>query len=257
MKPTVTVFALWLTLVGVRAWAGSANTNDSASATVPQQSMLTMGGIVTTPERKALPLFEGSSLPTPLMQHSRWTLPETPLPTNYLSATRLLFEQGLADPRGCDYRVIEIGTGNVWSGDGGVVETHGWVLPGRPPPHFAVCWNGLVYPVVGVGTNADLEADVANLGTNGFTTWYSAIPEGMSVSQGSLLGLKGCLLLRLGRIDLAARYWQAQVQRSQEFRNAIWSGMTATNSPTGSNEIKLPDTGALPRFGNRMGMGDV
>lgn len=96
----------------------------------------------------------------------------------------------MADPRGCSYREIEVGIGNVWSGDGGVVSTHGWVLPSRGDQRFAVCWNGLVYPAVSVGTNADLEADVTMLETNGFTTWYSALPEGMSVSQGSLLGLK-------------------------------------------------------------------
>ena len=47
-------------------------------------------------------------------------------------ASATLFEQGLADPRGCDYRAIEIAIGSVWSGDEGVATTHGWVLPARP-----------------------------------------------------------------------------------------------------------------------------
>ena len=180
------------------------------------------------------------------MQRSRWTFPETKLPTNYVSATRLLFEQGLADPRDCTYRAIEVGVGNVWGGDGGVVKTHGWVLPGSQSAHFAVCWNGLVYPVVSVGTNADLEADVANLMTNRLARWHSAILEEASVSEKSLLGIKGCLLLRLGRIDLAARYWQVQVRYAQEYRNARSSAMWLPGMPAGllatNGEVKLPDS---------------
>ena len=44
------------------------------------------------------------------------------------SASALLFEQGLADPRGCEYCSIEIGDGSLWSGR--LMETHGWVMPG-------------------------------------------------------------------------------------------------------------------------------
>lgn len=202
--------------------------------------MLTMGGNVTTPRRKASLPFNGTSLPVPPMQHSRWQIPQPQLPTNYLSATRLLFEQGLADPRDCDYRTIEVGTGDVWAGDGGVVETHGWILPGKQKQHFAICWNGLVYPVVSAGTKADLEADVTGMVTNGMVTWRSVIPEGLAVSPQSMLGIKGCLLLRLGRIDLATRYWQAQMQRGQDFQNAMWSRGRPAAAPATNSEIKLP-----------------
>ena len=244
MKSAVACFALGLALASSEpaAGAGVTNTTAAAAATVPARSMLGMGGITITPERKASPLFTGSSLPRPPRQESRWTVPETQLPTNYISATRLLFEQGLADPRGCDYRVIEVGTGNVWNGDGGMVETHGWVLPGRSAERFAVCWNGLVYPVVSAGTNADLAADVAGLETNGLATWRSVIPEGMTVSPSSLLGLKGCLLLRLGRGDLAARYWQAEIKRGQDFQNAMWSQVRLANPAATNAAGKLPDT---------------
>ena len=78
--------------------------------------MLTMGGIVTTPERKASPIFTGKALPQPPQQHSVWSAPNSNLPTNYLTATDLLFEQGFADPRGCKYQEIEVGTGGVWAG---------------------------------------------------------------------------------------------------------------------------------------------
>ena len=214
MKKPARFFAVLVLLpVMVRAGADPADTNATAAQTVPQQSMLTMGGIVTTPERKVTPRFTGKSLPVPPKQHSAWTAPATALPSNYVSATRALFEEGLADPRDCEYRQIEVGTGNVWTGDAGVVATHGWVLPDTNSGLFAICWNGLVYPVAGIGTNADLRADVANLITNGGSTWYSAIPEPMSISQSSLLGIKGCLLWRLGLGDLAADYWRAQIRQ--------------------------------------------
>ena len=239
MKTSTVALGLWFAIASFEALAGTVPATNSTASVVPQRSMLTMGGIVTTPERKASPLFSGNELPPPPRQKDKWATPMSSLPTNYVSATALLFEQGLANPRDCDYREIEVGTGSPWSGDGGVVNTHGWLLPNQGGQQFAVCWNGLVYPTAGVGTNADLEADVAQIETNGLATWYSAIPEAMSVSQVGLLGVKGCLLLRLGRVDLATRYWQAQVRREQEYREAMWSRGAASSSST--NGVKLPD----------------
>ena len=64
------------------------------------------------------------------MQKSAWVSPPSELPQAFVSATKTLFDQGLADPRGCEYREIEVPVGEPWSGDGGVIKTHGWVLPG-------------------------------------------------------------------------------------------------------------------------------
>ena len=219
----------------------AAVTNPVPGKVVPARSMLTMGGIATTPERKASPLFTGKQLPLPPRQKSAWPPPRSSLPTNYVSATALLFEHGLADPRGCDYRNIEVGTGDVWSGDGGVIETHGWVLPGRAEPRFAVCWNGLVYPLVSLGTNANLEADVAMMTTNGLTSWRAAIPEAMGVSVNTLQGIRGCLLLRLGREGLATEYWLSETQRGANYRNEMMQGLFRTNGSITSKEIKLPE----------------
>src|ERR1035438_3559311 len=163
------------------------STNEPAPVTVPSRSTLGMGGIVTTPEHKATPPFHGTNLPSPPKQNSAWNAPATSLPSNYLSATTTLFEQGLADPRGCEYREIEVGTGSVWQGDGGVVRTHGWVLPETNSGNFAVCWNGLVYPVVSVGSKVDLTADVASLVTNGFGSRMRPTAEGAFISPTSLL----------------------------------------------------------------------
>ncbi len=53
----------------------------------------------------------------------------TTLPAFLMNASAALIEKGLTDPRGCDYRAIEIGIVSVWSGDGDVARTRGWVLP--------------------------------------------------------------------------------------------------------------------------------
>src|SRR5437899_2410856 len=75
--------------------------------------------------------FTGASAPEPPRQKAPWTPPqsEAQLPANLISATTRLFEQGLADPRGTDYREIEIMIGRAW-GKEFTVKTHGWVLPG-------------------------------------------------------------------------------------------------------------------------------
>ena len=79
-----------------------AQTDSVPPSVVPARSMLTMGGIRTTPERRASPLFSGKELPRPPQQDAAWSSPDADLPANYVSATQLLFEQGLADPRGCE-----------------------------------------------------------------------------------------------------------------------------------------------------------
>ena len=114
MKELVRLLAV-LVLLPFMAQAGAdpADTNTPATQTVPQRSMLGIGGITTTPERKATPRFIGKTLPIPPKQHSAWTAPTTVLPSNYVSATSALFERGLADPRDCEYREIEVGTGSV------------------------------------------------------------------------------------------------------------------------------------------------
>lgn len=170
--------------------------------------------------------FPDTKLPEPPRQKQPWTPPTTELPKLLVTATAVLFEVGLADPRSCDYRVIEVAIGSCWNGGGGVVRTHGWVLPAEKDgkEHFAVCWNGLVYPLVWAGAKADLKADVRaavtadeewrakhekNHGKNDFYRFRHAWAEGKSVSHEDLLPVKTCLLLRLGEEKLAAKVWTA------------------------------------------------
>jgi hypothetical protein len=61
--------------------------------------------------------FAGDSIPEPPQQKSSWASPQTQLPANLISATTRLFEQGLADPRGMEYREIEIDLGRAWGSE--------------------------------------------------------------------------------------------------------------------------------------------
>lgn len=171
--------------------------------------------------------FATGNLPEPPQQHRPWKPPATDLPTNLISATKILFNLGLADPRGGDYREFEMVTGDVW-GETKESKVHGWVLPTRAgqQQRFAVSWNGMVYPAISVGAKADLKQDVEVLLqaqetwrlealTNRFAEligpWeYELSPEYFSVSQTNLTAVKIMLLLRLGEGRLARDYWNRQ-----------------------------------------------
>jgi len=175
-------------------------------------------------ETGSSPAFTGDALPRPPAQGKPLVPHATALAPVTVSAVKTLFEQGLADPRGCEYREIEVGTGSCWSGDNDIVKTHGWVLPdGAAKGRFAVCWNGLVYPAVSVGAAADLKADClaaieADEETRAeykmsrpedtFRRFRNATAEGKSVSHKTLQPLAVCLLLRLGQVELAEKVWQ-------------------------------------------------
>ena len=146
-------------------------------------------------------------------------MPPTKLPEKMASTIRVLFEQGLPDPRGCEYRTIHIVIGSVWSNEGIDMETRGWVLPdlAASPKNelpaagrraFAICWNGLVYPVVKIGDKADLDADVrALLSTKPGHVFISRHEESRA-SPKPLSPIKICLLLRLGKVEEAEHLWE-------------------------------------------------
>ena len=176
-----------------------------------------------------LALAEG---PNPPRQGQPWTPPATSLPKFLARAASILFEQGLADPRGCEYRTIELITGV----DGRSVTTHGFVFPavdGETQRH-AVAWSGLVYPLVKVGEPADLAADMLTLKAigegrgdfgpgPGFQNYRGRgdsgagpVPEMTAVAFTSFQPIKICLLLRLGRADLAESIWAAGLLPTKE-----------------------------------------
>jgi len=150
-------------------------------------------------------------LPEPPQQHQPWH-PDPAIPTNVLSAAETLFEQGFPDPRGCDYREIEVDVSGVWDGQVRRVKTRGWVLPEKSRNHrFAICWNGLIYPVATVSAPADLHAEMTALnmpmsrrfGFNGM----AAIGEVDSVNYTNSLTSRGLLLLRRGEVAAALTNW--------------------------------------------------
>ena len=108
------------------------------------------------------------------------------------------------------------------------VKARGFVLPERAdtPGRFVVCWDGLVYPAVTVGEPADLERDINDLAASmkgsreaeksnrypqgvswGFPTEGRNYPGLAGVDDHSPIKL--CLLLRLGRADLAETLFAA------------------------------------------------
>ena len=173
--------------------------------------------------------FTGTAIPDPPGQRERWTPPDTKLPRFLVNASAALFDAGMADPRGCAYREVELGDANV-------IKTRGFVLPETPGEvggRFAVGWDGVVYPVFAVGPHADLEADVRALtdavakarreseaprarrfGSSGgfevpnrFVSSFFPATGPATVENRSPLKL--CMLLRLGRSDLAERLFAA------------------------------------------------
>src|SRR5437867_1905672 len=126
-------------------------------------SLLT-AALIASPARGDAPPdwhFRGSTIPDPPRQAQPWTPPRTTLPHALVTAATTLFRQGLADPRGCEYRAIEIATGESASGSRRVERRRGWVLPQRPGDEgrFAVRWDGVVYPVLSVAGPADVKRD--------------------------------------------------------------------------------------------------
>jgi hypothetical protein len=167
--------------------------------------------------RKPGVMFKGNELPLPPQSGKHWKVPATKLPAPWGTAVQKLLSYGFADPRGCEYREVELTCGTLWwPNKSFLLRTHAWVLPqpvsGKPDAErFAVTWSGLVYPVVTVGEPAGLRADVeAQLKfSQAERIPLFAEPEERLLSHEYPHPLKGCLLLVLGEVDLAEKVWQS------------------------------------------------
>lgn len=168
-------------------------------------------------------ILASPGFPLPPRQGDPWQPPQTSLPATFLTASVKLFEQGLADPRECEYREVELAVGSSWGGPPIISKTHAWVLPQQRDvsQRFVIAWNGLVYPAHSIGDKANLKEDVlaavkadeaaraksaSKFPLAGYR-FRSAWPEALTVSHSSLLPLKTCLLLRLGETLLAEQVW--------------------------------------------------
>lgn len=188
------------------------------------------------------PHFDGANLPAPPQQSSPWSAPaESGLAQPAVDAITKLSEEGLPDPRGCAYHEIEVVTGSCW-GDARVTKTHGWIIPSSDQQAFAICWNGLIYPVVSVGPPAHLDLDMLELLTRDQaqldeerahydqveqqreedakrqgqayhpTAWpfrwnTTVVPEATNTAGDSMRPMKAALLLRLGEAQWAKKIW--------------------------------------------------
>jgi len=187
----------------------------------------------------------GQSLhfPTPPQQSARWNAPDT-VPTNLLSAVTTLFAQGFPDPRGCDYRQVTVEVGSVWGEARGFrpanntatnlaalrVETRGWVLPATvgSTQRFAICWNGLIYPLVELGPSANLAEEIGHLPRWTDSRFYvGASPESRSVISTNAGSSRILLLLRSGFAGAAMADWQAFNQNQFIYRSPNFAGASA------------------------------
>jgi hypothetical protein len=185
-------------------------------------------------ERRPAPKFEGKMIPDPPRQKEPWPPSQTKLPRFLVSAMAALFEQGMADPRGCEYREVDVGERHS-------IKTRGFVLPQREGEagRFVISWNGVVYPALSVGTLADIEKDIRALADSMKRGRASgaAKARNRSGNAGAFIGadqfawggdgplgvnnpsvLKLCLLLRLGRADLAETLFAAGTSWTPEVR---------------------------------------
>ena len=105
------------------------------------------------------PKFAGKVIPDPPSQGLPWTPPATKLPRSLVDATAALFELGAADPRGCEYREVEIGDLADRRRPGGSSCPSGPATPGGSPS----AGTGWCVRCSTIGGKADLEADVRAL----------------------------------------------------------------------------------------------
>lgn len=196
-------------------------------------------------------------LPVPPQQHKSWR-PDPAIPTNILSAAEKLYEQGFPDPRGCEYREIEVEVSGVWDSKASLAKTRGWVLPGKSGTNrFAICWNALIYPVRTISTPVNLHAEVTNLfrqtivtnkvnGTNLVIEWVvppglswrnnSASGESVTVFITNALSTRLLLLLHSGETGAAVTNWASNPQ--MRFR-----GFDASGRPVANNDPYLEFAG--------------
>jgi hypothetical protein len=164
-------------------------------------------------------------IPDPPHQGEAWTPPETALPRFLVSATEALFAQGVPDPRGCEYREVEPDPpGGIWLGVK-PVRTRMFVLPEikGDDRRFAIDWDGLLTHVREIGPAADLAADVRAQGQalrkgraeaeakhDEFRRPGAAFRQyGPGLKDHRVSPMEVCLLLRLGRADLAEALFAA------------------------------------------------
>lgn len=127
-----------------------------------------------------------------------------------------VFRSGMADPRGCEYREIEMVVGRIEMGTGFVARTRGWILPAgeKPEAAYGIGWNGLIYPLKSVGAPASADEDARDMvrvltdimtkkNAVGSIRGQVCTPEDYSVRTKWLTPAKVAMLLRFAPSDVA------------------------------------------------------
>lgn len=150
--------------------------------------------------------------PTPPMQTRAWDAKQSEFPPEFSASVADIFDLGLADPRGCEYRVVK--RAPVAGVDlSALPELHAFVLPADDnAERFAVTWRGLVTRIHSVGSPADLVGDMQLLGrargpNRGVFDREPHRSQLYAIGEGEPLVLKAALLLRLGHSNLAKTLW--------------------------------------------------
>ena len=74
-------------------------------------------------------LFTGTDIPAPPQQNKPWSPPASKFSAKWVSACQELVRNGFADPRGCEYREVELTCSSSLQGGNYLVTTHAWVIP--------------------------------------------------------------------------------------------------------------------------------
>ena len=97
------------------------------------------------------------------IQHKNpeWKRYPTTLPSAFVDAADLLFEYGLEDPTGGEYREIAVTVPSSIKNDEKQISTRGWVFTDEKTGLlYAICWDGMRYEVSWVGREAQISRDL-------------------------------------------------------------------------------------------------
>ncbi len=137
--------------------------------------------------------------PTPGAAQAPPSQPDTRIPAVFVDAARFLFDHGMGDPRGGEFRKVTVAFGKP-------AEVTGWVFYEGGKPARVVCWNGLAYKPIEVGEKLDLGAFVERSLVGPRFTLHDAITMAYWANcPASLPGV--ALLLRVNEPELAGRVY--------------------------------------------------
>lgn len=116
-----------------------------------------------TPRVSEVRELDGATFPLPPQQNAPWKAARDDA---FSQVVTRLFKAGLADPRGAQYREVELVAGPTrWTRPGQTApQLRAFVLPSTDEKaRFAVTWNGQIYRVTSVAQPKDWRADWAQM----------------------------------------------------------------------------------------------